>query len=107
MDIGPHILKKILLLAGVRPVTFLKVCKAWKRVIDSMTLAEKYGYQLKLAQEAGVIGTSVFSFDVFQKEEEMYFMRRVLKRSKYIWHFQGGVTVYFGESLQLTLDQNL
>lgn len=40
------LLKKILLLAGIKPVTFSLVCKRWKHVIDHLSLREKWGHQL-------------------------------------------------------------
>lgn len=65
-----NLLKKILLIAGMRPVTFSLVCKRWKRVVDQLSQREKWGYQLKLAIEANVPLAPFFTFDILDENEE-------------------------------------
>ena len=66
-----NLLKKILLMAGIKPVTFSLVCKRWRRVIRSLTLKEKWSYQLELARQANVYCADIFDFDMFNDASEI------------------------------------
>ena len=58
-----HILKIILLHAGIRPVTFSLVCKRWRQLVRGLTFEEKWSYQLQKAREAKVFLADKFSFE--------------------------------------------
>lgn len=65
-----NLLKKILLLAGIKPVTFSLVCTLWQRIIDNLSMREKWGHQLELAKRDGIYCTDIFDFAIFDEADD-------------------------------------
>lgn len=101
-----NLLKKILLMAGIRPVTMSLVCKRWKRVIDELSMHEKWSHQLDLARAANVPLSGFFSLDPFvdidvYERDVMYFVQTLRQLPSAYAYGTGKCSVYMAESGQI------
>ena len=107
-----HILKIILLYAGIRPVTFSLVCKRWRQIVRGLTLEEKWSYQLQKAREAKVFLADKFSFEnllglqctfALTDYSLLYFAHKLIRKGD-ITYTYGDFTVTCTEDIDVIVD---